>query len=158
MRWRLFFLVLIILGSVAVTVPIVYNLSLQLKPEQIEAARQRWQANGPRDYDLDISSRLNDQEKADEFHVCVRDGKVTKAWCNNQKLNDAEKDRHTVERMLDYISATLRRDAESGGKRNYAMADFDSRDGHPRRYVHRVATTKEREEWIIKLVAPPEKE
>jgi hypothetical protein len=157
MRWRLFFLVLILLGSIAVTVPIIYNLSLQLKPEQVEAARKRWQANGPRDYDLEIAARLNDHEKADEFHVCVRGGKVTEAWCNSEKLADAEMARHTVEGMLDHIATTLRQDTESCGKRNYAMADFDSRDGHPCRYVHRVAGSKEREEWIIKLVAPPER-
>jgi len=44
--WLWFFLILLILASVAITIPIVYNLRLQLKPEQLEQARERWQRRG----------------------------------------------------------------------------------------------------------------
>ena len=57
----------------------------------------------------------------------------------------------TMEGLFDQIEAALKQDAVSPGRRNYATAWFDSRDGHPVRYVHRVAGTSKRLEWQIKL-------
>jgi hypothetical protein len=60
--------------------------------------------------------------------------------------------RFTIEGLFDEIENNLRRDAESPGKRNFATADFLMKeDGHPTRYVHRVAGTKQRVEWTVRL-------
>ena len=59
-RWVPFFLVLVALGAVAVVVPIVYNLRLQLRPEQLEQARQRWREQGPPDYDLSCERKTTE--------------------------------------------------------------------------------------------------
>jgi hypothetical protein len=134
-------------------IPIVYNLNLQLKPEQIEAARQRWLANGPRAYCLKIQKRTDTDESADEFSIEVHGGRVTEAKRNGETLSERESTRYSVEGLLEYIEATCRQDAAEG-TRNYAMADFDTRDGHPRRYVHRIAGTRKRIEWTIRLTPP----
>jgi hypothetical protein len=57
----------------------------------------------------------------------------------------------TVEEMFDHIERQLREDRAAPGRRNYATASFDSRDGHPIHYVHRAAGTKKRLEWQIRL-------
>jgi hypothetical protein len=59
----------------------------------------------------------------------------------------------TVEGLFDHIEADLRGDA---GRRNYATAVFDTRDGHTVRYVRRVRSSKEREEWNVRLTRPGE--
>jgi hypothetical protein len=165
----IFFLVLIVLGTVAVVVPIVYNLRQQLTPEQVAAARARWQANGTRDYVLEYQVRVDSDPRPDEYRVKVRDGKPISAICNGQpmllddgaglllgpgvKMLPAEDClQQTVDGMFDEIERRLHQGTRADGKRNYATASFDSRDGHPHRFIYRVAGTKERLEWIIKLI------
>src|SRR5260370_25864130 len=76
-QWLVFFLLLGVLGAVAVIVPIVYNLGLQLKPEGVARARTLWGEKGPRDYDLELMRREDRQENTDEYRVKVRHGQVT---------------------------------------------------------------------------------
>jgi hypothetical protein len=168
-RWIVFFAALALLGTVAVVVPIVYNLGLQLKPEDVARARKLWQQKGPRDYDLELMRREDRDEDADEYRIKVRGGRVTSVVGKKEgiilvdetvglalgaaiRLQPAEDlSRFTVDGLFDEIESRLRSDAESG-KRNYATADFVMKeDGRPTRYVHRVAGTKRRVEWNIKL-------
>jgi hypothetical protein len=171
-RWIWFFLVLVGLGAVGLTFPIVYNLGQQLTPEQVAQARQRWQEHGARDYDLDYQVRFDREEQADSYKVKVRDGKVVSVVRNNEvrlfedaaalllgllclglERPDENFQQHTVEHFFKHIETTLREDS-SAAKRNYATASFDSFDGHPTHYVHRVAGTGKRLEWTIKLTRP----
>ena len=168
--WVYFFVVLTTLGVVALVLPFLYNLRIQLKPEELAAARGKWQANGPRDYDLDLMRREDRQEAADEYHIKVRDGRVTSVVgraegillidetvglalgpCIRANPPPDNMPPCTVEEMFDEMERRLKRDVDSAGRRNYATAQFDTRDGHPHRYVHRVAGTKQRLEWIVKL-------
>jgi hypothetical protein len=55
-----------------------------------------------------------------------------------------------VPALFDEIEAVLR-DDEASGRRNFATAQFDPKDGHPFHYVHRVRGAKERVEWNIKF-------
>jgi Family of unknown function (DUF6174) len=171
MKWTRslwFFVPLLVLGTTAVIIPIVYNLAVQLKPEQLIAARERWRQHGTQDYDLEYMAKYDQNPDADEIGVRVRDGKVVRVIMNARVLrfDDAtglalglavrtlpprDFSGQTVEGMFDQIERRMREDAASTGRRNYATASFDSRDGHPSRYVHRVAGTKMREEWQIKL-------
>jgi hypothetical protein len=169
-RWVFYFLVLGAMGVAAVVAPIVYNLSLQLQPEAVARARMLWEEHGPRDYDLELLQRRDQEENADEYFIKVRGGRVTSVIGKTEgvlvvdetallalgpgirALPPPEKmPPCTVEEMFDRIEEGLQHDAASAGKRNYATASFDSRDGHPHRYVHRVAGTKQRLEWVIKL-------
>ena len=55
-----------------------------------------------------------------------------------------------VPALFDEMETKLHQD-ESGGRRSFATAQFDPKDGHPYHYVHRVAGSKERVEWNMKL-------
>jgi hypothetical protein len=171
--WLWFFIPLGVLAVIALVIPIVYNLRLQLTPEQLAAAQQRWRDHGTPDYDLQYTARIG-RDPADEYWVKVRGGKVVALACNGQMLRfddlaglglgltarmlrPEDFSSQTVAGFFRQIEARLQEDARSTGRRNFARADFDVRDGHPTHYVHRVAGTSRRLEWQIKLtrVGPP---
>ena len=169
--WLWYFLVLAILGTAAVVLPLVVNLGMQLKPDDVIAARKKWEAMRPANFDLELWCREN-QEEADEYFVKVRGGQVTSVVGKNEGIVQLDRTALlalglgitakpavpleslpplTVDAMFDLIEANLKRDATTSGSRNFATAKFDERDGHPLRYVHRRTGTKERLEWIVKL-------
>jgi hypothetical protein len=172
-RWVWFFALLATLGVIAVVIPIVYNLRQQLRPEQLAEARERWRQHGASDYDLAFEVKYDTEPRADEHAVQVRGGKVVSWAINGQDLARAPGDtlppsqraeasaggeallemwkRPDVEGLFNMMQKWLEEDAASGSRRNFATANFDSRDGHPLRYVHRVAGTRQRQEWNIKL-------
>jgi hypothetical protein len=168
-RWLWFYVSLSVLAVIALVIPIVYNLHVQLTQEQLDAARQRWQAHGTPDYNLLYSARFDSDPAADEYWVKVRGGKPVEVVCNGQVLrfDDAaglglglvigvlqpeDVSDQTVEGFFRHIEEWLRKDAGSTGRRNYATASFDVRDGHPIRYVRRIAGTRKRLEWQIRLI------
>ena len=176
--WIWFFVLLAAAGVFAIAAPLIYNLRQQLRPEQLEAARQRWKENGPRDYDLLWEDKHNTDPRPDEYQVMVRDGKVWVVHINREVLLAKElatplagavgptvaalaTDRvpqreltgYTVESLFQTIEANLRKNAESNGQ-NFATASFDPIDGHPSHYVYRVKHSAERVEWLIKLLRP----
>ncbi|MGH7226308.1 MAG: hypothetical protein ACRELF_24090, partial [Gemmataceae bacterium] len=77
-RWIAFFVVLALLGSVAIVAPVLYNLSIQLRPEQLAEARRRWQDNAPLDYDLECrrQTRRGGEENKRAYRMVVRGGLV----------------------------------------------------------------------------------
>jgi hypothetical protein len=143
-RWVWYFAALAALAAAAVAIPLAYNLSRQLTPEQVAAARALWRAHGPRDFDLDYLEKRDSggttQERA--YHVEVRAGRVASP---DGGLN--------VEGMFDRMEAALREDA-AAGRRPYATATFDKGDGHPLRYVRRDRAAGERLEWTVRLQRP----
>jgi len=172
-RWWWFFLPLIALASAGVVIPIVYNLRLQLNAEQLTRAVEKWLLNGTPNYDLQYIAKYDHMPEADEVWIRVRDDKVVQAIVNGEVLRydngsglalglivrtlpERDFSSLTVEGLFDKIKSQLLADSAATGRRNYATATFDVRDGHPIRYVHRVAGTKVREEFQIKLtrVAP----
>lgn len=167
--WIIFFVALAAMAVFALIVPIVYNLSIQLRPEQVVEARQRWLHNAPANYDLEYLVRTmnGDQEEADTNLVQVRGGQVVLIIYNRevvyldpslgsvaglgvQALSSENPRQFGVPALFDEMEAKLHQD-ESAGRRHFATAQFDPKDGHPFHYVHRVASTKERVEWNIKL-------
>jgi hypothetical protein len=168
-RWIGFFLVLAGLAAVAIIVPLFYNLSIQLRPGQLVEARRRWQENAPLNYDLEYLIRTThsgqDEERA--YLVQVRGGQVVLVVCNSEVvyldpslaliaglgvsvLSSEDPKQFGVPALFDEIEAALLRN-ELSGRRNFATAQFDSKDGHPFHYVHRVRGAKERVEWNIKM-------
>jgi hypothetical protein len=166
--WIWFFLFLTAMAAAAITIPIVYNLSLQLDPEQLAQAERLWHERGPRDYDLEYAEKVDPEGQVFFYLVKVRNGR-TIAFVSNGKtelideraglvagpvvqLNASpEFQEHTVEGLFRQIDRSMRDDAEKGGRRNYVTATFDKNDGHPLRYIRRVAGKRERVEWSTKL-------
>src|SRR5437016_2156392 len=86
--WLWYFIIVAVLTVAATGGLIWYNLRQQLTPEKLEAARQLWQAKGPRDYDLDYTVR----GKMDtDFRVKVRGRKVVFAEPDNHSLEEKQR-------------------------------------------------------------------
>jgi hypothetical protein len=76
--WIWFFVALVGLATVWVSIEIWYNLAQQLKPEQVAEARQRWAEKAPADFDLkytlERASRAGERyrlERGDPFVLRV---------------------------------------------------------------------------------------
>lgn len=170
-RWIAFFVVLGVLSTLAIVVPLVYNLSIQLRPEQLAEARRRWQENAPANYDLKYlvetkhASAIEPEKR--EYLVQVRDSRVVFVADTGEvlyldpslaigagpsvlALTSENARNYGVPALFDEIEAALRRD-EMEGRKNYTQAQFDGKDGHPLHYIHSVRGTKERVEWFVKL-------
>lgn len=173
-RWIGFFVVLGTLSVVAIVVPLVYNMSLQLHPEQLAAARRRWQENGSADYDLSylVKRELGGvAAREEEYLVQVRGGRVVLLADEREVVYVdprlavvagpvvlavlSENPRHYgVPALFEEIEAAVRQRA-AGEPRDYIKADFDPKDGHPYHFIHRVPRTKDRVEWFVKLTRLP---
>ncbi len=168
-RWIGFFVVLAVLAGVAVIVPLVYNLSIQLRPEELSEARRRWQEHAPPNYDLEylVRASIGGEQEERAYLVQVRGGRVVLVVDDGEvvyldpslagvagldvfALSLEDPQRYGVPALFDEIESALRQD-ELAGRRNFAAAQFDPQDGHPFHYVHRVRSTKERVEWNIKM-------
>ena len=163
--WIGYFALLAALGSIAVVTPIVYNLSQQLRQEQLDAARQRWRDNGPANYDLTYAVAYDGDPLAERHIVLVRGGKVVFASCEGEVrcLSPAlgaaaglpagglgKGDDLDVPAVFDHI-AELLHEQSTASRGNFLVAVFDRKDGHPRRVVRRVRGTRTREEWNLRL-------
>lgn len=162
-------MILAVLAGVAISVPLIYNLSIQLRPEQLAEARQRWQQHALPYYDLECLIRTTNDGQQEEraYLVQVRGGRVVLIVDNGEvvyldasltgvaglgvpALSSEDPRRYGVPALFDEIEAALHQD-ELAGRRNFATAQFDPQDGHPFHYVHRVRSAKERVEWNIKM-------
>ena len=173
-RWIGFFVVLAVLAIVAVLVPLLYNLSLQLRPEQLAEARQRWRANAPAAYDLEYLSQIRrgGQEERSHYRTMVRIGRVVAvvdldrgevvyldpslavvAGTAATALSSDDPSRYDMPALFDEIEAALRQSA-TAERRIYIKADFD-KDGHLSHYVHYDPHTKDRIEWFVILSPMP---
>jgi hypothetical protein len=170
-------LVLALLSAVAIVVPIVYNLGIQLHPEQLAGARRRWQENAPADYDLAYlvkrTERDNPSPTEQEYFVQIRAGQVVFVVEDGEvvyldprlaavtgpaflALSSEAAAGYGVPALFDQIEGLLPHE-DSPRRRDFATAQFDPRDGHPYHFVFRVRGTSERSEWNIKLtrIEPP---
>jgi hypothetical protein len=167
-RWIAFFALLAVLVGTAVTLPILYNLGLQLRPEQLDAARQAWREQGPADYDLTFTVTY-DRERLGERHiVLVRGGKVVFASCEGEVLAMAPAlgagvgaplggvntgEARDVPALFDHVEALLKKEGVARW-RNFLVVNFDRREGYPRRIIWRVRRSSTREEWDVRLWKP----
>lgn len=169
-RWIGFFVILSILALTAIVVPIVYNLSIQLRPEQIADAKRRWQENAPAAYDLEYLVKSDDEGSGTpeiRYLVQVRSGRIVLIMEGDEviyldpmlaavmgadvfALTSEEQGRHGVLALFAQIEEAMRQ-ADTAGRRDYVKADFDPQDGHPSHFIHRVRATKKRVEWFVKL-------
>jgi hypothetical protein len=165
-RWVAYYAVLAVLAAVAVTLPIVYNLGQQLKPEQLEAAKRRWQENGPKDYDLTYAITYDRNRLAERHVVLVRGGEVVFASCEGEMVAMApamaaavgfpiggmgeEGGPRDVPAIFNHVDSALQQQ-QSAPRRDFVVAVFDPTFGYPRRFIRRVRGTRTREEWDVRL-------
>jgi len=136
-----------------------FNSRMQLKPEELEAAMERWRTHGPGDYRLIVTKHVNDNEP-DRYEVTVRARRVIEVRLNGQRLRDESNEPYppgherlqwyTMHHLLREIEVFLDRDAKEG-RRNFNVADFDEETGALRRYVRRVMGTSRRVEETVQL-------
>jgi len=176
--WIVFFVMLAFLAGLGILVPLWYNLSMQMKAPEFEAARQLWQTSGPADYDLEYMSKIDTDEPV-EYRVAVRDHRAEflatrkgdllelsqelhdalgtvvgcpVAFCAPQVASSDELTRrNAIDAFFALMDSKMRDDVAVGG-RNYATATFDSKLGYPLRYIHRVRGSQERIELNAHLL------
>lgn len=145
--WIWYFLILVALTALSLTILIWYNLGKQLKPEQLEKARALWKEKGPRDYDLDYTKILETPESGTEterFAVKVRSGQVILAERNGQPLEKHQYIYYDMSGLFMDVDGFLQEAAKSGSPRTYLVATFDASDGHLLQLVRRVMGTGRR--------------
>ena len=168
--WLAFFAVLIVMGVAGMMLTLLYNLGQQLKAEDLEKGRARWESEGPKDYELTFSIRYDGDQLAERHIVLVRDGKASFAACEGEivyaapaigsllglsGINAQRQRPRDMPAIFRHIEDLLKDQEESNGK-NFLVVVFDPRDGHPRRVVRRVRRSSTREEWNLRLWLPGE--
>jgi hypothetical protein len=162
--WLWFFAALVALSVAAVAINWVYNARQQLTMEQLTAAQERWDRNGPRDYDLMIDKNISSaasaagEEITERITVEVRDGKARAATSQGQPVPPWALREYDMPGWLSFVEEFLRRDARPGAPRSFRVADFDPKTGALLRFVRRVSGTHERQQLVIRLTpANPER-
>jgi len=169
LRWVAFFVILACLAVTGIVLPIVYNLGQQLRPEQLAAARERWELVGPADYDLTYTVKYDREPLAERHLVLVRDGKIVWASCEGEVVQvspalgaalgvaagGSGRGGRDVSAIFTHLEKL--RQEESAG-RNFLVAVFDPKAGWPRRIIRRVGGTSAREEWDVRVWEPGELE
>jgi len=151
--WLWFFLVLLLLAAVAASSLVVYNLGQQLRPEDLKAARRRWESKGPRDYRLAYTVKTDDQP-VDHYAVHVHGGKVTQATVNGKPLPAQQLADAAMEGLFRLMDEHLRLKEQPGQPKTFLRAHFDAVDGHVRSYV-RAPRGQPRVEITVEPPQPP---
>src|SRR5437879_1138769 len=148
-----FFGILAMLELAAVVTLFVFNKSQLLKPEQLAAARERWNENAPRDYDMEYGVKKQD-DAWETYTVQVRKGKVTSATLDGRPIEPRQYMYYGMPALFDYVEDFLELDRQSGKPQTYTRAEFDKEDGHLIEYVRRVMGSQERVQIAIKRFEP----
>ena len=112
----------------------------------LAAARARWEARGPRDYDLSIEVHADRLDEA-RYDVSVRSGDVVRTTRDGTPTQSAEES-WTVAAIFTMLERELElgREPQAAfgappGYRAYLFASFDAETGIPRRYRRVVGGT-----------------
>lgn len=147
-NWKWFFGIVIFLALFTAISLVCWNLWLQLKPEQLEAAHQLWDEAGPKSYSLvythTFSSRTDSDTHTNHYAVKVKDRAVTEVIVNGIPKNDGL-DYHSMDGLFKEIEGFQDKD-EKEKRKVYRIAEFDRQTGAIRSYVRRVSGTRERQQ------------
>lgn len=155
------FFVFLILASVGVTVFMIqFNLRIQLKPEQLEAARALWKEKGPKSYNMIYKKRLGTLDRDDVFVVKVRKGIVEEVKMNDVplKANKEEGQEHDprIYHSMDSIFRDIERfmdiDQRPNAPKVYVIANFEEKTGYVARYIRRVMGGTDRVELNVMVL------
>jgi len=154
-NWLWFFAALVVLGAAAVAINWAYNARQQLTMDQLRAAEERWDKNGPADYDLTIDktyqSATGDEPRTDHFEVTVRGRKVVQATMDGRPLDRRLWDEYDVDGWFGFVERFLEMDTTPGAPRTFRAAEFDPQTGQLLRFRRSVSGTHERQELVLTL-------
>lgn len=159
--WLWYFLILVALTALSLTILIRYNLGKQLKPEQLEQARALWREKGSLDYDLEYTKTLETETgtETERYASQIRGGQVVSAERNGQPLEKRQYIYQDMPALFMDVEGFLQEAAKPGSPRTYLVATFDATDGHLTHLVRRVMGTARRLQVNVTLtpVAPEQK-
>jgi hypothetical protein len=153
--WLVFFIFLVVASALAAGIMIGFNRMIQLTPEMLETAMQRWKQKGPRNYRMVYTKQLNEEQRVTKFVVTVRAGKVEEVLMNGKPLEpDPETHHdpriyHSMNQLFNDIDRFMNIDARPNQPKVFVTADFDEQTGALRRYVRRVMGTTQRIELRV---------
>jgi len=134
--WAWFLGLLVVASLSAAALMIQYNLSLQLKPERLDAEREKWKAHGPKSYRLTYTQEVNGQ--GERFQVKVRDGKVEEVLRDGRPLELEQLPYYSMDRLFAHVEKFLALDQQPGQPKTYTRAHFDERTGAIQQYIRQV--------------------
>ncbi len=143
-----FFIVLGLLGVTAVAIPLWFNLSQQLRPDDLARARALWEQKHPSDYD--VAYTLTGLNPA-QFEVQVRGGRVRSVTDDHGPLKAGSYPFDDMDSLFRFIELYLAEDGQPDRPRTFVVAGFSPEDGHVLHYVRSVLRTRERIEVDVKL-------
>lgn len=113
----------------------------------------RWAEHGPKSYNFRYVVKKSNSEP-EEFHAEVRSGRVRAAYRNGELLRPTLWEYHDMPGRFRDIKGFLDKDAQSGSRRIFTVAQFSPNDGGLKRYVRSVMGTRERVEIEVKEYLP----
>jgi len=149
-NWVIVFVVLAILGLLAVGINWAYNAGEPLTPEKLKVAEDKWERNRPPNYDLKItvnktyaSSDGATGTQVDKYRLKVRSGQIVDFTLNGQPpqpVLDEKGERNLarereiregfdIDGLFDSIEEFMEMDRRDDRK-TFIRARFDKTDGH----------------------------
>jgi hypothetical protein len=140
------FVVWLLLGLLVGVVATLYVMRVryadplpEITPADFHAARQRWQAHEPQDYDIEVQVTGTQGAK---YRVEVRGGKAVAAWRNDLPLMQERTFSTwsvrgmfgTMSRDIDVLERRAAGKADPNMPRLTLRAEFDAQTGYPARY------------------------
>ncbi len=135
---------------------IVCNLGQQLQPLQLQAARQLWQRQGARNYQLVYQVKRHADGRDDRYLVTVKHGRVTAVTVNGLAEPPQRFGYYGMEALFGYLQGFQDLDAKPGQPPTYTRATFHPQDGHLQWYVRRIMGGQEGQEILVESLQAQE--
>lgn len=160
-RWKTYFLLLALGGSVAAVLPVLFSRQRQLSQEDLRQARSLWGSRGPSDYTLLVRWKKTElpaengrpTPKVARLKLRFREGLLVEATRDGDFVPVEQVSDWTSERVFGKLQSYLDR----AKPKDFLVVDFSATDGHPRHWiwVSRQAPDRFREEVDLVLTPSP---
>lgn len=153
--WLYYFIFLFVASVGVMAFMIWFNLSIQMTPEQLDAAMKTWEEKGPKSYDMIYTKRLNEEERAVRFAVKVRDRKVIEVLMDGKPLEKSADQAgdpriyHSMTALYRDIETFQRHDAKPGAPKVYVTLKSREENGQLIEYIRRVMGSRQRVQIVV---------
>src|SRR5262245_19678572 len=110
--WIWYFAIVFLLAVLGTLWLGLFNLSVQLTQDQLSAAREKWNAHKPADYDLVYTIKNDPESPGREYSVRVRGGKLIHVLEDGLELSPDQAGSFTMEAILDLMQKNLDADSQ----------------------------------------------